>query len=245
MERAKMITIGLIVGGALLAGGIFALMWFLMIKPEREVLAEVEEELAAEQAVADQLETTEADLAAVTEEWLQAQEELQQLRRERSRPISFGHPAAAMTTLWYEYREDLPPLIEDWILSTGCTIESSASFPAPAMTPPAAPPSGFLQVPDGQTITLTVGGSLTDIERLYHSLHMFPRVATVSQLVLQPTADGRMQAPVPFKFYLIVENPPGVAAPAAPGMDPGMDVGMPADMMDEMYDGGDDMSMDE
>ena len=219
MERAKMITIGLIVGGALLAVGMFALVWFLMISPEREALAEVQEELAAEQAVADRLAATEAEFEAVTEEWLEAQDRLQELRRDRSRPISFAHPAGAMTTLWYEYREDLPPLIEEWIEGTGVTIESSASFPAPPMTPPAPPPSGFLQVPEGQTITLTVAGSLTDIERLYHSLHLFPRVVTVGQLVLQPAGD-RLTSQVPFNFYLIVENPPGMAAPAAaPGFD--------------------------
>lgn len=243
MERTKMIMIGLIVGGALLAGGIFALMWFMMISPEREVLAEKEEELAAEQSVADRLDATKAELEQVTEEWLEAQDELLELRRVRSRPISFGHPAAAMTTLWYEYREDLPPLIEEWIEATGCTIESSASFPAPPMTPPQAPPSGFLHVPEGQTITLTVSGTLSDIERLYHSLHLFPRVVTVSQLILQPV-NGRMQAQVPFKFYLIVEGPPTAAAPPDAPDDPGMPPGVPPDMMDDIYHDDDDGGME-
>ena len=240
MERAKMITIGLIVGGAILAGGIFALMWFLLISPEREILAEVEAELAARQAVADRLDATERELVEVTEEWLEAQERLAELRRVRSRPISFGHPAGAMTTLWYEYREDLPPLIEEWIEATGVTLESGASFPAPPMTPPSAPPSGFLQVPAGQTITLTVSGTLSDVERLYHSLHLFPRVVTVSQLVLQPR-DGLITAQVPFKFYLIVEAPPAAPAPAAAPDRPDM----PHDMVDEVYGEYDEMPMDD
>ncbi len=238
MERAKMITIGLIVGGVLLAGGIFALMWFMMISPEREELAEVQSELEEEQRVADQLDAKQAEYEELTEEWLEAQDELAQLRRERSRPISFAHPAAAMTTLWYEYREDLPPLIEEWVESTGVRIESGASFPAPPMTPPVAPASGFLQVPEGQTITLTVSGTLSDIERIYHSLHLFPRVVTVADLQLQPDGD-LLRAQLPFNFYLIVE------APAEALVEPDMpDPDMPPDMMPDMMNDFDE-PMDE
>jgi len=88
------------------------------------------------------------------------------------------------------------------------------------MTPPAAPANGFLQVPEGQTITLTVGGSLAALERLYKSLGQLPRVVTVGQLVIEGEGDN-LRAQVPFKFYLLCEQPPQAAPAAAPGAGPG------------------------
>lgn len=208
--------------GVFLLAGIGVLVFMLMIRPAQETLAEVEADLQAEQQVAARLDTATATLDEVTADWLAAQDELQSLREVRSIPISFGHPAGAMIALWYEYRHDLVPLIEDWVQASGCTIESGASFPAPPMTPPAPPPSGFMQIPDNQTVNLTVSGTLTQIERLYRSLDQFERVVTISDLVLQPSDAGAtiMQAPIALKFYLLVEAPPGVAPAAAPG--PGM-----------------------
>jgi len=240
-------TIAVIAIGLVLIIGLSAVMHFVVLKPQREELDAVQAQLKARQEVADRLGDATAKLEAVTAEWLEKQDQLQALRETRSIPISFAHPAGAMVALWYEYREDLPPLIEDWVESTGCTIESGASFPAPAMSPPSAPASGFLQVPDGQTITLAVSGDLTSLERLYRSLDQFPRVVTVSQLVMESDETGNiLRAQVPFKFYLLVEAPAG-AAPAAggggaapmgaegmmgpegmmePGMGPGMGPGM-------------------
>lgn len=224
-------TVAVIAIGLVLILGLSALMFFVVLKPAREELAEVTTKYKERKEVADQLETAKAELAQVTAEWLDKQAQLQELRETRSIPISFAHPAAAMIALWYEYREDLPPLIQDWVESMGCTIENGATFPAPPMTPPAAPPSGFLQVPAGQTITLTVSGTLQALERLYRSLDQFPRVVTVSQLVMQVAGDGGeiLQAQIPFKFYLLVEAPAAAAAAPAAGVGPGMEPGMPTE----------------
>lgn len=229
-------TWAVILIGVFLLVGTGVLVFMLMIKPAQAALSDAEAKLAEEQKVADRLETAEANLEEVTEKWLKAQDELQELREARSIPISFGHPAGAMIALWYEYRHDLVPLIEDWVQSSGCTIESGASFPPPPMTPPAPPPSGFMQIPGGQTITLTISGTLNEIERLYRSLDQFERVVTISDLVLAPTEPGSdtLESQIALKIYLLVEAPPGAApAPAAgpgggmPGMEPGMEGGMP------------------
>ncbi|MGI5816674.1 MAG: hypothetical protein ACOX9R_01110 [Armatimonadota bacterium] len=222
--------------GVFLLAGIGVLVFMLMIKPAQEELAEREGQLNEEQQVAARLDTAKADLDRVTGDWLAAQDELQNLRKARSIPISFGHPAGAMIALWYEFRHDLVPLIEDWVQASGCTIESGASFPAPPMTPPAPPPSGFMQIPDGQTVGLTVSGTLSQIERLYRSLHEFERVVTISDLVMAPTQLGSdiLQAQIALKFYLLVEAPPG-AAPA---------VGMPGEGM-PMDEFGEGMPMEE
>lgn len=230
-------TWAIILAGVFLLAGMGALMFFLKIKPAQATLAETEQTLKEEQEVADRLDQANQELADVTARWLEAQDELQALREARSIPISFGHPAGAMIALWYEYRHDLVPLIEDWVQSTGCTIESGASFPAPPMEPPSAPPSGFMQVPAGQTIDLTVSGTLTEVERLYRSLDQFERVVTVSDLVLQPEEDGRiLRAQVPLKIYLLVEAPPG-GAPSAEGP-PEDDMMEDPAMIDEDMDEG-------
>ncbi|MGC9319877.1 MAG: type 4a pilus biogenesis protein PilO [Armatimonadota bacterium] len=197
------IAIGLVV---VIGAGVA--MFFFLHKPAYAELGELQEEYERTKGIADRLDDATAERDRVAAQWEEYKAELDELRAERSIPISFGHPAGAMVTLWYEYREYLPPLIEDWVESTGCTIESGASFPAPAMTPPSVPPSGFLQVPP-QSITLTVSGSLSDIERLYRSLERFPRVVTVSQLVLEAADDtgNLLRSQVPMKFYLLVEAP--------------------------------------
>ena len=234
-------TWAIILAGVFLLAGLGALGFFLQIKPAQEELAAQETKLADEKAVAAKLDATKAQLDQVTADWLEAQQRLQDLREARSIPISFGHPAGAMIALWYEYRHDLVPLIEDWIQSTGCTIESGASFPAPPMTPPSAPPSGFMQVPGGQTITLTVRGTLTELERLYRSLDQFERVVTISDLVLQPEETGEvLSAQIPLKIYLLVEAPAGAGGGGGAAM-PGGGGGMPPGPGGPEDMGGEDM----
>jgi len=213
-------TFVIIIIGVVLVIGLSALMFFMVLKPEQQKLAEAVKQYEEEKAVADRLPQATAQLEQVTAEWLAKQAQLKELMRTRSIPISFAHPATAMIALWYEYREDLPPLIQRWIESTGCRIESSASFPAPPMTPPAPPPSGFMQIPEGQTITLTIAGDLASLERLYRSLNRFQRIVTVNQLIIQGEGDN-LRAQVPFKFYLLAEVPAAAAAPAPSGGPPG------------------------
>lgn len=215
-------TFVIIIIGVVLVIGLSALMYFVVLKPQQEELTAAVAQYEAEQEVADRLPRAKEDLERVTAEWLTKQAELNELMKTRSIPISFAHPPAAMIALWYEYREDLAPLIERWIESTGCTIESGASMPAPPMTPPPTPANGFMQIPEGQTITLTIAGDLASLERLYRSLDQFERVVTVSQLILQGEGNN-LRAQVPFKFYLLAEVPAAAAAPAAPsGGPPGM-----------------------
>lgn len=207
-------TFVVIIIGVVLIVGLSALMIFVVLKPQQEQLTDLEQKLDSEKKVAARIEQAEQGLADVTQEWLTKQKELARLMATRSIPISLGHPAAAMVALWYEYREDLPPLIERWVESCGCVIESGVSFPAPEMTPPAPPPGGFMQVPGGQTITLTISGSLVDLERLYRSLNRFPRIVTVGELVMEGVGNN-LRARVPLKFYLLCEVPRGVAAAGA------------------------------
>ncbi len=88
MERTKMITIALIVGGGLLVLGVAALMFYLLISPENAELADVQAKLEEEKGIAAQLDQKETELEDITAQWLEAREELQKLRRTRSRPIS-------------------------------------------------------------------------------------------------------------------------------------------------------------
>ncbi len=220
-------TFVVVIIGVVLIVGLSALMFFVMLKPQQEALGVAQKKLDEETADAAKLETAEANLAAVQVDWLEKHAQLDELMKSRSIPISFAHPATAMVALWYEYREDLVPLIERWVESSGCTIESGASFPAPAMTPPPVPSAGFMQIPSGQPITLTVSGDLESLERLYRSLDQFERIVTVGQLVIT-SEGGNLRAQVPFKFYLLAEVPESAAA-AAPedsGSGPGPEDGM-------------------
>ena len=222
--------IGIIV---FLAIGISCAAFFAKVKPMRVELAGVQKSLDDETQVAKQKDSADKALAQAQIAWQMAQATLSEKMARRSIPVSFGEPVMAMIALWYEYREDLPPLIEKFVQSTGCTLMNGATFPAPTMTPPAPPAGGFLQVPANQTISLTVRGSLENIEKLYRALPSFPRVVTVGNLSLTGQGDN-LTCTLPLTFYLLVEVPPGMAAAAAagglggaPGAGPGMP-GMPS-----------------
>ncbi len=227
--------IAIIIVGVLLIIGVSAGAFFVLIKPKRAELAELQAKLEEEQKVAAELDSAKDELLKMTKRWKKAQDDLEEARDTRSIPISFTQPITAMVSLWPEYRKTLPDKVTEFVESSGCTITSGASFPAPPSVPPPAPSSGFLQIPEGQDITLAVEGSLTEVEKLYRSLRDFPRVTVVSSLSLTGV-DDTISAQLPLTFYLLVEVPEGAAAApmgfgpggmGPPGMGPPMPPGPP------------------
>jgi len=199
----------------------------MLIVPKKETLAAKQKELADLEAKAARLQTVRDELARVEQEWMQAQADLQRIMETRSIPLSYSMPIEAMLTIAYELRHDLGPVITKWVESTGCTIESDVALPAPPGTPQPPPPSGFL--PIVENLTLTIRGSLQQIEALYKALGECPRILTVGGLTLKPEGDT-MIATVPFKVYLLVEAPPSAAA-AAPAAGAGGMMGPEGGMM--------------
>jgi|LSQX01.1.fsa_nt_gb Tfp pilus assembly protein PilO len=228
----KIPTIAIIAIVVVLTIGISVAAFYFLIKPKQEELAGLKEKLAAEQAVVAQESTARAELAAVNAAWLKAQQELAALRERKSIPISMYMPLLAMTSMWYELREDLPNVVTNYLTSQGVTIQSGASMPAPQLAPPTVPSSGFLQVPEGQSLTLAVTGTLANIAKVYSNLAQMPRIATIGALNLTGTGE-RLTATFPMTLYIIVEGaeaaspPPAAAADAAGG--PGGPGGPPAD----------------
>ncbi len=227
----KIPTLAVVAIALVLIIGISVACYYFLIKPEKARLAGLQTQLDQELQVAAQKQAKEAALESTKAAWLKAQGDLEQLRERKSIPISMYMPMMAMTTMWWEYRENLPRAVEKWVADQGCTIETGASMPAPSLTPPNVPASGFLQVPEGQVLNLTISGTLANLERLYKSLNQLPRVATIGGLSLSGSGD-RLTAQVPLSLYIIVEGaeataPPPAAAAAggmggAPGMGPGM-----------------------
>ncbi|HEY3397107.1 MAG TPA: hypothetical protein VGM19_05540 [Armatimonadota bacterium] len=207
-----------IIIGVVLILGVSAAFFFLMVKPKSEELKKAEDQYATDKTKADTLPATQAKYNEALAAWMFAQADLEQLMGARSTPISFYAPIPAMIALWQEYRVTLPQAIERFVKSTGVEIVSGASIPAPPSTPPAPPASGYMAEPEGG-VTLTVKGTLQQIERLYRSIGRFDRVMTIGGLSL--TGEGTvLTASIPMKFYLLVEVPPGAAAAAAPAAGP-------------------------
>ena len=219
----RIAPIAIMIIGVVLIIGLSAAAFFVLIKPQNEALAELRTDLEEEEEVAAQLDSAKDELLKMTKRWNKAQADLEKTQKQRSIPVSFTQPITAMISLWPEYRKTLPDLITEFVETSGCTIRSGASFPAPPSVPPLAPSSGFLQIPEGQEISLAVEGSLTEIEELYRSLREFPRVVAVSSLSLSGEGDI-ISAQVPLTFYLLVEVPAAAVPAAGYGM-PGM--GMP------------------
>lgn len=224
-------TIVLIIVPVVLVIGIVVGLKFWLIKPQEEELATLKDNLQKEKDVAAKKEEAEQTLAEVTEEWKAAQEELQQLKDEKSFEISMYQPVGAMIAMWYEYRHDLPQVTEDWIDSTAVELNSSISFPTPSMEPPSVPSTGFMELP--QNISLSISGSLEEIDDFYHSLDNYPRIATIGALDL--SGEGQdLTANFPLTVYLLIETP-SRAAPGAGGAQAGM--GMEPGMMEPGMEG--------
>ncbi|MCD6351438.1 MAG: hypothetical protein J7M26_04875 [Armatimonadetes bacterium] len=181
----------------------------MLVAPKKEQLASLQKQYQDLKSKAGRLESVQKQLEQVEEEWTKAQKDLQHIVDTRSIPISYGMPIEAMLTLAYELRHDLGPVLTAWLESTGCEIVSGATLPAPPGTPQPPPASGFL--PEAPNLSITVRGTLEQIEALYKSLHNCPRVLTVGALNLRPVEDGKMEATIPLNVYLLVEAPPGAA----------------------------------
>jgi hypothetical protein len=217
----KIPTIAIVAVALVLAIGISVACLYFLIRPEQKTLAGLQQNLASEEQVAAGRPQAEAEEAAMTQAWLVAQRQLEALRDRKSIPISMYMPVLAMTTMWWEYRDNLPRVVEKWVADQGCVIETGATMPAPSLSPPAVPASGFLQVPD-QALSLTITGTMANLERLYRSLSSLPRVATIGGLRLSGQGD-RLTAQVPITMFIIVEGAEAVAPPpAAPAAGGGM-----------------------
>jgi len=186
--------------------------FFKLIKPAQAQLSDLQAKLEVEQAKADELEDTQDELIKVTGRWLGADTKLQKLMDTRSIKLSFAHPMPALfASLWPELRHNLANTVEEWVESQGVTITSGAGIPAPPPLPPAPPTNGFYEVAQ---ISLRVEGTLSQIEKLYRALPEFPRIGIIDSLSLTGEGDT-ISATLPLTIYLLVEVPPGVAAPAA------------------------------
>ncbi|MEI6502971.1 MAG: hypothetical protein WCP21_18335, partial [Armatimonadota bacterium] len=221
----KVPTIAIIGAAMVLIIGISVAAFYFLIKPKQKELADLRGQLKTQLDIVAQKPTAEAQKASVDGAWLKAQTELIAVRQRKSIPISMYMPLLAMTSMWYEYREDLPKVVTAYLNSQGVTIQSGAAMPAPSLAPPNVPASGFLQVPEGQVLNLTVAGTLANIERVYANLAQIPRIATIGALNLSGTGE-RLTATFPMTLYIIVEGaeaaaPPPAAAVAGPGGMPG------------------------
>lgn len=240
----KIPTIAIVAIVVVLIIGISVASFYFLIKPKQEELTALKEKLSQEQAIVAQRGTAEAEKAAVDAKWLRAQTELAALRERKSIPISMYMPLLAMTSMWYEYREDLPAVVTKYLTSQGVTIQTGAAMPAPSLAPPTVPSNGFLQVPEGQTLNLTVAGTMASIENVYRNLSQLPRIATIGALSLSGTGD-RLTATFPMSLYIIVEGAEAAAPPppaAAPGGGP---PGMPGGASGPSGPGGESASSSE
>lgn len=218
-------TIAVLIAAVVLLGGANYALYHFLAKPWGEEVAAARADYEQAYQTAQTLDQVQAAYDEAVDEWLAAQADWEHLMVTRSTPVSFTMPTVAMIALWREYREVLPKEIEQFIQGSGVQLMSGTSFPAPPGVPPSPPPSGFLQIPEG-TITLTIAGTLEQIERFYHSIGEFNRVMTIGSFGLTGEGD-QLQTQVAMNFYLPVELAPG--APAAPVQDWGVGTtpGMP------------------
>lgn len=211
----KIPTIAIVAIVAVLVIGMSVASFYFLIKPKQAELKATNDELQKQQGIAAQRTTAEQQLAQATSLWLQSQAQLTAISERKSIHISMYMPLVAMTAIWYEYRDQLPAVVQKYFQGQGVTIENGASIPAPPLAPPTVPANGFMQVPAGQTINLTVTGAMANLERVYRNLAQLPRVATIGALKLSGSGDN-LTADIPLSLYILVEGAEAAAPPPAP-----------------------------
>ena len=242
--------------GAVLVAGIVGVLAWKVVLPKRAVVADTEAQIATQQAIADQRETRLQELAEAKHQWEVAHDAIALKMDERSIPIAMSQPVVAMTNLWQEVREDLPPLVEKFVRDSGCVLVQGASGWAPPMTP-FDPGTAWIELPIGHAPgagtsiaqsgsgILWVAGTLADIERLYKSLRNFPRIMTIQHFalvrlrelvgtdlhktvteLLDRDEEEILIAPISLSIWLMTETPE-TGGGAAPAAGGGMGGGMP------------------
>lgn len=211
----KVPTLAIVAAAIVLVIGMSVAVFYLLIKPKKEVLTKLRADLVTEQQKVAERPQADAALKAVNIAWLKAQVDLAALREKKSPHISLYMPLLAMTAMWYEYRDDLPKAVQAYLEAQGVSIQQGASIPPPPLTPPTVPGSGFMQVPSAAPLSLTVKGTLAQLQRVYENLSQLRRIATIGSLSLSGTGQ-ELTATIPLSLYILVEGAEAVAPPPAP-----------------------------
>jgi hypothetical protein len=215
---SKLRPLYVIIPGVLLVVIVVCVFMFVLMPPVREEIASLKGRLETATAKANERDQRERELAAAKADLKDQQAKLDHYIDTRGVHISTYQPVPAMVALWYELQDDLPPAIETFLESTGCTIQSGFALPAPQIQKPTLGPASFMRIPQQGGFSVTVRGTEEQIRDLYTSLGNFDRVATISGLTLQPVGNGdKLDASFTMTIFLLAEGPAAAPAAAAPG----------------------------
>ncbi len=209
---SKLKPIYVIIPGAILPILVLCVFLFVLLPPVNRQIADVTKQRDSREQKAQTKSRAEDDLRLAKENLAKQTAKLDQYIQTRSIALSTYQPIQAMIALWFEYQEDLKPVVEDFIAASGCRIVQGAPLPSPEMKTPTLGPSNFLQLP---TLNLQVRGTMAELKKLYTSLKSFKRVGTISSLQLTPTAGDELEAAIPLTIFILAEGPAAAAAPAA------------------------------
>jgi len=218
---SKLKPMYVIIPGAILPLIVICVFLFVLLPPVDKQIGDVTKQRDSRKQKAEQKQQAEQQLRLAKENLAKQTAKLDQYMRTRSIALSTYQPVQAMIALWFEYQEDLKPVVEAFIDQSGCQLVGGDSLPAPEMKKPTLGQSNFLTV---KTLNLRVRGTMAELKKLYSSLKTFKRVGTINLLQLTPMAGEELEATVPLTIYILAEGPEAAAAPAAPAGAPG---GMP------------------
>jgi len=224
----KLRPLYVLIPGILLTVIVICLFVFVFVPPIKEVRDDYAKKRDDEKTVAETQPQAEDRLARAVENLKVQSAKLAHYINTRGVKISTYQSVPAMVAHWYELQEDLPPAIEEYLESTGCTVVSGFALPAPKIEEPTLGPASFMRLPAQGGFPVTMRGSEEQLRELYTNLKEFRRVATISGLSVNPVGNGdKLEASFSMTIYLLAEGPSdagGGGAAAGPG---GGGMGMP------------------
>ena len=179
LKKLHVIIIGVFVAIVLGAG-----MFFLLIKPRQQSLADVSKKLSDRQAVAAQLPSAKSDLQKAILENLQAKLDYRRYEDTKMPEVSFDDRTLGMIGLWREQAEVLGPMIEHWPRRYGVDLLNNVAIAA-APSNPNALVDGLLRIPVG---TMQVRGDLGSILRHLKGWNDFHRLVQIDPMSISGTS---------------------------------------------------------
>ncbi|MEI6914430.1 MAG: hypothetical protein WCL39_04790 [Armatimonadota bacterium] len=150
-------------------------MFFLLIKPANEQLADLQTQYEARKAIADQLPQAKVELVKARQAQLQAQLDYRKIEDAKMPVVSFTDRAQGMIAMWREQAEVLGPMLENWPRRFGVDLMNSISIPA-ASTNPNSFADGLTKIGIG---SISVRGDLPSILRHIEGWNKFGRLVQI------------------------------------------------------------------
>jgi len=233
MNLSKIRSLHVIIIGAVVCVIVGVGLFFVLIKPMKARISEIQSQYNASKQVADQEFSARNARDKAVEGSKKAQEDYAYFQRTKMPDVDFSSRGEGMLELWREQSIVLGPLIQKWPKRTGVRLLSALAVPAPPVNPNILQ-TELIEIPIG---AVQVQGPFNKILEHLQSWNYFNRLVKIDLPNLVGPSPS-MTSQYNLTVYIFPKGKPGpqipLAGQAVAGAMPGMagypQAGMPSPM---------------